>query len=164
MGIIDRDGVDALTVRALVHESGISNGSVYHHLGSLDRLRSAAADEATRIWSTDFLAALRRRGYAAAVAADRAWSRVHPGLARLIDDEGRRGRLGPAAVRFGVELRAWLDSRQLAVGAPGHLVAAVTLGPLVELRRLEHATGRRPTDADLESLETAVTAALSALL
>ncbi len=163
LAIIDKDGGDALTVRALVRESGISNGSVYHHLGSLDRLRSAAADEATRMWSTDFLTALQRGGYSAAAAADRAWSRAHPGLAQLVDDEGRRGRLGPAARQFGFELRAWLDAQQLAIGAPGYLVAATAMGPLFELRRLEHATGQRPSDADLESLGAAVTAALAGL-
>lgn len=161
--IIDRDGVDALTVRALVDESGVSNGSVYHHVGSLDRLRSAVADEATRIWSTDFLAALRRGGYAAAAAADRSWSRAHPDLARLIDDEGRRGRLGPGARRFGSDLRGWLDSNGLAIGAPGHLVAAIMIAPMMELRRLERATGHEPTDDDFTSLEAAVTAALAAL-
>jgi AcrR family transcriptional regulator len=161
--IIDRDGIDALTVRALVVESGVSNGSVYHHLGSLDRLRCAAADEAIRIWSADFLAALRRRGYAAAAAADHSWSRAHPGLARLIDDEGRRGRLGLGAQQFSSDLRAWLDSQQLAIGAPGHLVAAIMIAPLIELRRLEHATGRRPTDADFNSLDMAVRAALAAV-
>lgn len=161
--IIDRDGIDALTVRALVQESGVSNGSIYHHLGSLDQLRAAVADEATRIWSNAFLAALRRRGYAASAAADRAWSRAHPGLAKLVAEEGRQGRLGAGAQRFGSELRDWLDTQGLALGAAGHLVAAIMIGPLIELRRLEHSTGRRPTNADFEAIETAVKAALFAL-
>ncbi len=161
--MIDCDGIEALTVRSLVEESGVSVGSIYHHLGSLDQLRAAVADRALLSWSNEFLGALRRRGYAAAAAADRAWSRAHPGLAALIDTTGRRGGLGYAAEQFSAELRTWLDAEQLADGAPGHLVAAITLGPLLELRRLEHLTGRAPTDTELEALETSVLAALAAL-
>jgi len=161
--MIDSDGVDALTVRSLVEQSGVTVGSIYHHLGSLDQLRAAVADEALRSWSTDFLAALRRRGYAAAAAADRAWSRAHPGLGVLIETTGRRGELGDAAERFSTDLRGWLDTEQLATGAPAHLVAAVILGPLLELRRLERATGRAVSNTELEALETSVLAALAAL-
>ncbi|AOW93897.1 hypothetical protein BFN03_17870 [Rhodococcus sp. WMMA185] len=156
LAIIDRDGIDALTVRSLVAESGVSNGSVYHHVGSLDRLEAAAADEAIRAWSAEFLAALERGGYAAAAAADRSWSLAHPGLAALIERNGRRGELGPAARDFGIGLRAWLDAQRLAVGAPAQVVAAVLLGPLAELRRLEKATGKMTIEADFEALETAV--------
>lgn len=156
LAIIDRDGIDALTVRSLVAESGVSNGSVYHHVGSLDRLEAAAADEAIKAWSAIFLAALERGGYAAAAAADRSWSRAHPGLAALIERNGRRGELGPAARDFGIGLRTWLDSQRLAVNAPAPVVAAVLLGPLAELRRLEKATGRMTRKTDFEALETAI--------
>ncbi|WP_285030162.1 TetR/AcrR family transcriptional regulator [Mycolicibacterium sp. lyk4-40-TYG-92] len=156
LAIIDRDGIDALTVRALIAESGISNGSVYHHVGSLDRLVTAAADEAVGAWSAAFLDALERGGYAAAAAEDRRWSRAHPGLAALIERNGRRGELGSAAAGFGVGLRTWLDSQRLAAGAPAQVVAALVLGPLAELRRLEMATGRDTSKADFEILEAAV--------
>ncbi|MBE1548566.1 AcrR family transcriptional regulator [Mycobacterium sp. OAS707] len=161
--MIDSDGPDALTVRSLVEQSGVTVGSIYHHLGSLDQLRGAVADEALRSWSTDFLAALRERGYAAAAAADRAWSRAHPGLGVLIETTGRLGEMGDAAERFNTELRGWLDSEQLAKGAPAHLVAAIILGPLLELRRLERATGHAVSNAELEVLEKSVLAALAVL-
>lgn len=161
--IIDRDGIDALTVRSLVAESGVSNGSVYHHVGSLDRLEAAAADEAIRAWSAEFLAALERGGYAAAAAADRSWSCAHPGLAALIERNGRRGELGPAARDFGTGLRAWLDSQCLAIAAPAQVVAAVLLGPLAELRRLEKATGRTTREADFAALEAVVITGLRSL-
>jgi AcrR family transcriptional regulator len=154
--IIDRDGVDALTVRALIAESGISNGSVYHHVGSLDRLVAAVADEAVGAWSVAFLDALQRGGYAAAAVEDRRWSRAHPGLAALIERQGQRGELGSAARDFGIELRAWLDSQRLAVGVAAQVVAALVLGPMAELRRLETATGRATRKADFEVLEAAV--------
>ncbi|RVW06677.1 TetR/AcrR family transcriptional regulator [Rhodococcus spongiicola] len=163
LAIIDRDGIDALTVRSLVAESGVSNGSVYHHVGSLDRVEAAAADEAIRAWSAAFLAALERGGYAAAAAADRTWSRAHPGLAALIERNGQRGELGPAARDFGIGLRAWLDSRRLAIDAPAQVVAAVLLGPLAELRRLEKATGRMTRKTDFEALEAAVINGLKSL-
>lgn len=163
LAIIDRDGINALTVRSLVAESGVSNGSVYHHVGSLDRLEAAAADEATKAWSATFLAALERSGYAAAAAADRRWSGAHPGLAALIERNGQRGELGPAARDFGIGLRAWLDSQRFTVDAPAQVVAAVLLGPLAELRRLEKATGRRTRKTDLEALETVVINGLKSL-
>ncbi|WP_280831828.1 TetR/AcrR family transcriptional regulator [Mycolicibacterium frederiksbergense] len=161
--IVDRDGIDALTVRALVRESGISNGSIYHHVGSLDRLRALVADEAVKAWADSFLRALNAGGYATAVAADLAWSRKHPALAALIEAEGRQGRLGENAAQFSTQLRGWLDDHHLAVGAPAHLVAAIVLGPLIELRRVTHNTRRPPSGADLSALDRAITTALKSL-
>ncbi|MGW4098474.1 TetR/AcrR family transcriptional regulator [Mycobacterium sp. NPDC004974] len=160
--IVDRDGVDALTVRALVRESGISNGSVYHHVGSLDRLRALVADEAVQDWSNSFLTALHAGGYASAVAADLTWCRQHPALAELLETERRHGRLGRNAIRFSQQLRRWLDDRQLALGAPAHLVSAIVIGPLTELRRITRDTAP-PSAADLDALDVAVTTALRAL-
>lgn len=162
MVIINRDGVDALTVRSLVDESGVSNGSVYHHLGSLDRLLSLVADEAIRIWAEAFLSALHGSGYASAAAADLAWSRAHPGLAGLVETNGWRGD-GVHSQHFVDELRAWLDAERLALAAPMHIVTAVLIGPLAELRRLERHTGRHPTKRDFAVLQVAVTGALAAL-
>lgn len=54
LAIVDRDGLEALTIRALVQESGISNGSVYHHFGSVERLRSVLAIEAVKMWAQPF--------------------------------------------------------------------------------------------------------------
>jgi AcrR family transcriptional regulator len=163
LSIVDRDGVDALTVRALVRESGISNGSVYHHMGSLDQLRALAADEAVKSWADAFLHALHAGGYAAAVAADLTWSRRHSALSELIETEGRHGRLGENAVRFSAQLRTWLDDGQLALGAPAHLVSPIVIGPLVELRRMTRGASDPPSAADLNALDSAVTAALRAL-
>jgi AcrR family transcriptional regulator len=163
LAIIDRDGIDALTVRTLVAESGISNGSVYHHVGSLDRLVALAADEALRAWSATFLDALCRDGYASAAAQDRCWSRAHPGLAALIERTGQRGELGSAAKDFGIGLRAWLDDQRLAIGVPASVVAALVLGPLAELRRFEMATGRATRRPDFEILEAAVINGLKSL-
>jgi AcrR family transcriptional regulator len=161
--IVDRDGVDALTVRALVRESGISNGSVYHHMGSLDQLRTLVADEAVKDWADTFLQALRAGGYAKAVAADLAWSRHHPALAELVEAEGRQGRLGKNARHFSTQLREWLDEHHLASGAPAHLVAAIVIGPLTELRRVTRNTQRPLSATDLNALDRAVTAALSSI-
>lgn len=161
--IVDRDGIDALTVRALVRESGITNGSIYHHMGSLDRLRALVADEAVKAWAETFLQALRSGGYASAVTADLAWSRQHPALAELIETEGRHGRLGENARYFSMQLRGWLDDHHLAVGARAHLVAAIVIGPLTELRRVTRITQRPLSSADLDALDRAVTTALGAL-
>lgn len=161
--IVDRDGVEALTIRALVGESGISNGSVYHHLGSLEQVRALVAGEAVKEWSAEFLTALRSRGYASAAEADSRWGRQHPELAMLIETEAKSGRLGHNATDFGTQLRQWLNDRQLAVGADAYLVAAVMIGPLVELRRRERATGECVTGKGLAALQDAVTAALDAL-
>ncbi|RVW07270.1 TetR/AcrR family transcriptional regulator [Prescottella agglutinans] len=161
--IVDRDGSEALTIRALVRESGISNGSVYHHLGSLERVRELVAGAALEEWSDEFLTALRSHGYASAAESDGRWARQHPELAKLIETEAKNGRLGHNAKDFGTQLRQWLDDRQLAAGANAHLVAAVVIGPLIELRRQERAIGKRATGKDLAALEDAVTAALGAL-
>src|SRR3954454_2856208 len=78
--LVDREGCDALTIRALVRESGISNGSVYHHVGSLESLRALVADEAVKDWAAQFLHALDARGYAGAAEHDMHWSRAHSAL------------------------------------------------------------------------------------
>jgi AcrR family transcriptional regulator len=161
--LVDRDGPEVLTVRRLLDESGVSMGSLYHHLGSFDEILVAVVDGALAAWSDAFLAALRRRGLAAAYAADRVWTRRHPGLAAAVASAGRRGALGASAERFGAALRTWLDENGLARGAPAPLVAALVLGPLTELRRLDGATGRPTTAADLERLAGAVEAALRAI-
>jgi AcrR family transcriptional regulator len=162
LAIVDRDGVDALTLRALVRESGISNGSVYHHMGSLDQLRALVADKAVQDWADTFLGALHAGGYASAVAADLTWSRRHPALAELIETGSQHGRLGENAIRFSRQLRGWLDDCQLALGAPAHLVSAIVIGPVTELRRITRNTAL-PSTADLNALDIAVTTALRAL-
>lgn len=161
--IVDRDGLDALTIRLLVQESGVSNGSVYHHLESLERLRGLVADEAVKAWASVFLAALGQDGYARAAEADSKWARAHPELAILIASEGEHGGLGDSATRFSSELRDWLNAEQLAIDAPGHLVAAIMIGPLIELRRLERSTGNGASRTEFEALGCAVIAALDAL-
>jgi AcrR family transcriptional regulator len=161
--IVDRDGIDALTVRALVRESGISNGSVYHHMRSLDQLRALIADEAVKAWADTFMRALGAGGYAKAAAADLVWTQQHPALAELIETEGRQGRLGENATQFSRQLRGWLDAHQLALGAPAHLVAAIVIGPLTELRRVIRNTRRQLSAAELSALDLAVTTALTSL-
>jgi hypothetical protein len=81
----------------------------------------------------------------------------------LIETEANSGRLGRNATDFGTQLRRWLDERQLSTGANGYVVAAVMIGPLVELRRQERAMGKRATGKDLAALQDAVDAALRAL-
>ncbi|WP_029113796.1 TetR/AcrR family transcriptional regulator [Mycobacterium sp. URHB0044] len=162
--LVDREGCDALTIRALVRESGISNGSVYHHVGSLESLRALVADEAVKDWAAQFLHALDARGYAGAAEHDMHWSRAHPALAQLIESEGQRGRLGQGAKDFGIGLRVWLDTQHLAPAAPAHLVSALVIGPLIELRRIERITAKQASTADLQALEKAVIAGLAALV
>jgi AcrR family transcriptional regulator len=161
--LVDREGADALTIRALVRESGVSNGSIYHHVGSLELLRALVADEAVKDWAAQFLHALHTRGYAGAAEQDTYWCRAHPALAQLIEVEGQRGRLGEGARNFGIGLRAWLDDQRLATAVPAHLVSAVVIGPLIELRRIERVTGEQASTADFQALERSVIAALAAL-
>ena len=161
--IVDRDGVDGLTVRRLVEESGISVGSLYHHVGDIDGLLERVRAEALAEWSGAFTTALGRGGLVAAYEAEGRWRREHPGVAELVDRAGRTGALGEGAVRFGEALRAWLDEQDLARGAPAAVVAALVLGPLLELRRLEGALGRRTTRAELAATAAAVEAGLASI-
>jgi AcrR family transcriptional regulator len=163
LAIVDRDGLEALTIRALVQESGISNGSVYHHFGSLEQLRSRLAIEALKMSSQPFFAALHKYGYAAAADADMRWTRAHPELAMLIEAGTRSGTLGQFAPDFGNELRRWLDQNGLAIGASSRIASAIVIGPLLEFKRLQRATGMRPRRSDFDALQTAVIAALKAL-
>lgn len=158
--IIDRDGIGALTIRALVAASGTSVGSIYHHLGGLDGVIDEVRDDALADWAAGFVAALRRAGLPAAYAADGRWRRAHRGLGELIHQTGR---LGPGARQFGVDLRAWLDDRGLAAGAPASVVAAITLGPLLELRRQERVFGRSISAGEIRLAAEAVDAALAAM-
>lgn len=43
--VLDRDGVDGVTTRAVVAEAGISTGALYHHFAGLDAVWAALAEQ-----------------------------------------------------------------------------------------------------------------------
>lgn len=160
--LVDEEGASRLTVRRLVARSGVSVGSVYHHVGDVESLLAAVASEALESWGEAFCRALQRRGIEAGYRADMRWRHAHPGLAELLDARSR-GPLGPAARSFSTALRAALDARGLGVGAPPAAVAALVLGPLGELRRQERALGVPASAGEVATIAAAVEAGLGSM-
>ena len=83
-GLVDRDGLDALTLTALAGELGIRPPSLYNHVASLEELRQALAVRALgELDAALGRAALGQAGTGAVVAlgeAYRAYAHAHPGL------------------------------------------------------------------------------------
>lgn len=161
--LIDERGANALTVRELLASCDISSGSLYHHIGSLEELVRRVAEQSFTEWSSRFIAALEASGLAAAYRADAKWGRHHPGLAALIEETSHSGRLGSQALTFGMALRDWLRRFGVPDETTAQVAAAIVLGPLIELRRLERITGRAGTSQDDIIVAGAVEAALTSL-
>ena len=83
-GLVDRDGLDVLTLTALAGELGIRPPSLYNHVASLEELRRALAVRALgELDAALGRAALGQAGTGAVVAlgeAYRAYAHAHPGL------------------------------------------------------------------------------------
>jgi AcrR family transcriptional regulator len=82
--LVDRDGVDQLTIARLAADLGVKPPSLYNHVDGLHRLVGEIGIKAVRsLSSTCRSAAMGRAGVdalGAVAGAYRAWARAHPGL------------------------------------------------------------------------------------
>jgi AcrR family transcriptional regulator len=132
-GIIDEDGLAALSTRALAARLGVSGPSLYHHFETKDEILDAVADEIVASVDTSMFAAdpwpeaLRAwaRSYRAALAA-------HPNVVpHLAQGPGRRpAALAMADTVYGALVAAgWPPARATHIGALlRYLVAGSALG------------------------------------
>lgn len=86
--VVERGGVPALTIAALVKASGVSNGSIYHHFGSRDGVVVAVFLDSFERCIADLMAALDERP-AEQVVRDLAcryldWVAANPARARFV--------------------------------------------------------------------------------
>jgi AcrR family transcriptional regulator len=113
--IIDRNGVDALTLRGAAREAGVSHGAPAHHFGDLAgllsdvaaagfvRLRETIEAEAAGAEPEDYVRALGR-GYVR-------FARRHPGVFLLMFRSGRLDWSSPALSAAGPAAFALLSRR-----------------------------------------------------
>jgi AcrR family transcriptional regulator len=154
-GILDREGREALTMRALGAALGIRAPSLYKHLPDKQALEVALIAAGFEEIATVFERAVA--GSADPVAdlalAYRAWARAHPHRYRLLTD----GPVPREALPEGVEARA--GAPLLRVFGGDQAAARAAWGLVHGLASLELA-GRFPPDADLDAAWAAGIAAL----
>jgi AcrR family transcriptional regulator len=103
--LIDREGIEALSLSALAQRLGVKSPSLYVHVAGLDDLRQRMAVLAAQQLGDALAPAAAGLSRGAALAAFghvyRAWALEHPGLYRLIEGTGPGGE---PAVRRVLEL------------------------------------------------------------
>lgn len=140
----------SLSVHAIVAESGVSLGSLYHHFGSMEGVSAALYGRSMITLLDELTSALEgtrsaRRAIAAIVRAYLRFATRRPTLARILHD-GSFARTAPAhaaalaaekAPRFTL-LRAFFHG-QIAAGTlaplPDPLLEMILIGPVAELTR-----------------------------
>lgn len=156
MELLEADGPEGLTMRAVAARVGIKAPSLYKHFPDKDDLESVLVSEGFQEMAEVFSTATRDAAdpLAALAIAYRSWAKDHPHLYRLLTHKPiRRDKLPP-----GVEAAAALPIVQ-AVGGDADLArAAWALAH--GLTALELA-GRFPPDADVDAAWQVGMAALS---
>jgi len=100
--LIDREGLDSLTLSGLAHELGVKPPSLYVHVGGIDDLRrrlgALAADQLTETLAPAAAGLNRGDALTAMGSAYRSWVLAHPGLYAALGSPGVNQE--PATERF----------------------------------------------------------------
>ncbi|SEG92587.1 DNA-binding transcriptional regulator, AcrR family [Thermomonospora echinospora] len=143
-------GPDALTMTALIAETGVSSGSLYHHFGSVDGLAAALyarcmADLLDAIADALEDARTARAGVQALVRAYLGFVRDNPPAAHFIHASSYAGFLPAHAARIAeakaprmARIAAWLRPHVAAgriVDLPEPLLEMLVIGPVAETAR-----------------------------
>jgi AcrR family transcriptional regulator len=174
--ILERDGVQGLTLRAAAREAGVSHAAPTHHFGDLTGLLSELAAVGFRRFGAALQADARNAGSArrldAMGLAYVAFARRHPGLFMLMFRGERldmtRPALSEAAGAAIMGLAGAVAARRGAQPGPGALPVAQAadmvrawalvhgLAMLLLDRRLDPLIARLPDGADADALLRAV--------
>jgi AcrR family transcriptional regulator len=148
LGILEREGPEGLTMRAIAEQVGIRAPSLYKHFPDKDALEAAMIAEAFEWFAVAF-----EEAAAGGSAADRihalgrtyrSWALAHPNLYRLLTDRP----LPRSALPAGLEARAARPLVDAFGGDPDVARAGWALAH--GLTSLELA-GRFPPDADVDA-------------
>lgn len=120
--ILERDGIEALTLRAAAREAGVSHAAPTHHFGNLGGLLSAlAASGLARLAAELGSVATSDPGPGFMVPMGRVYvrfARDHPGLFRLMFRSERLDWSVPALFEAGTAAFSYLTPRAEHPGAP----------------------------------------------
>lgn len=119
--LLDKSGRDRFTLFALSLDSGVSNGSIYHHFGSKEGVVVAVVRRTLVQYQRDVLKTLSghrgdaEAGIHAVVAHHLAWSEAHRREARLLLNEQDLVTGGPHTIQeatktFLAQIQLWLDA------------------------------------------------------
>ena len=143
-------GQDGFTVQAVVAESGVSLGSLYHHFGSFDGLAAALYARCMAELLDTIVAALTRArtargGVRAVVTAYLGFTADEPARARFIHASAYAGYLPAHAEKIAAvkaprlaRMGAWLAPHVAAgaiVALPDPLTEMLLIGPVAEVSR-----------------------------
>jgi AcrR family transcriptional regulator len=156
--VLEADGPDGLSMRAVATRVGVKAPSLYKHFPDKDDIESAVIAEGFRRVAVVFSGAVRDADPLWSLAVVyRTWAKEHPHLYRLMTHKPlRRDQLPP-----GVEAAAAAPVVQVAGGDPD--LARATWALAHGLTSLELA-GRFPPDADIDAAWRAGITALRAHL
>jgi len=150
LALYAREGDAGFSVHAIVRESGVSLGSLYHQFGSMDGLSAALYARSMSALLDDLLAALDdvrspRRGVAAVVRAYLAFTAREPSRARFIHASAGASFLAAHADLLAAEKAPRMQTlaaffhRHMEAGAiatlPDYLFEMLLIGPVAELTR-----------------------------
>lgn len=143
-------GTEGFTVHAVVAESGVSLGSLYHHFGSFDGLAAALYSRCMAGLLDEIVAALTRArtprsGVRAVVTAYLGHVTEHPASARFVHASAYAAYLPAHATLIAAtkaprmaRMAAWLAPHVAAgtvVDLPDPLTEMLLIGPVAELSR-----------------------------
>lgn len=148
--VYERGGSAGFNVHAIVEESGVSLGSVYHHFGSMDGLAAALYARCMGELLDALIAALAgvrtpRRGVAAIVRAYLEFTARRRACARFIHASAYASFLPAHAPQIAEAKAARIDAIRAffrphvqagaMVALPEHLVEMILIGPVAEVAR-----------------------------
>ncbi|MBP2327705.1 AcrR family transcriptional regulator [Kibdelosporangium banguiense] len=150
LDVFAKSGQDGFTVNAVIAASGVSLGSLYHHLGSFDGLAAALYSKCMTQLFDELIAALQRTrtartGVRALVVTYLRFTEEHPAAARFIHASAYAGYVSAHAAQINATkapqlaaVAGWLRPHVASgeiVDLPEPLIEILLIGPVAETSR-----------------------------